>query len=285
LSTSGDRPDTGLAQSVERYVGQVQGISVIALDKVDALAGQFGLTRREAEIALLELGVLPQRYLRNYGTVGLDGQLILLRSSVAVIGLGGLGGYVVEGLARIGVGRLALVDGDVFCDHNLNRQLLSSEENLGQAKASVACEHVRRINRAVEAVHYSCYATRENLPELLAGVCVVVDALDRLTTRVMLQDVAGCLGLPMVHGAIAGGMGQVMTILPGDLGLRALYGDGPIPEHGAEAELGTPPASPMMVAAWQVHETVKVLTGTGDILRGRLLLMDASVGDVRILDL
>jgi molybdopterin/thiamine biosynthesis adenylyltransferase len=285
LSTSGDKPDTGLAQSVERYVGQVQGISVLALDKVDALAGQFGLTRRGAEIALLELGVLPQRYLRNYGTVGLDGQLILLRSSVAVIGLGGLGGYVVEGLARVGVGRLTLVDGDVFCDHNLNRQLLSSEENLGLTKASVACERVHRINRAVEAVHHACHATPQNLPELLAGVDVVVDALDRLTTRVMLQDVAGRLGLPMVHGAIAGGMGQVMTILPGDLGLRALYGDGPIPEHGAEAELGTPPASPMMVAAWQVHETVKVLTGTGDILRGRLRLMDASVGDVRILDL
>ena len=143
MSTSGDRPDTGLAQSVERYVEQVQGISVITLGKVDALAGQFGLTRREAEIALLELGVLPRRYLRNYGTVGLGGQLILLRSSVAVIGLGGLGGYIVEGLARVGVGRLILVDGDVFCDHNLNRQLFSSEENLGQAKASVACSPLK----------------------------------------------------------------------------------------------------------------------------------------------
>jgi molybdopterin/thiamine biosynthesis adenylyltransferase len=285
LSTSGNRLDTSLAESAERYVEQVQGISVIALDKVDVVAGEFGLSRREAEIALLELGVLPRRYLRNYGTLGLDGQLILLRSSVAVIGLGGLGGYVVEGLARVGVGRLTLLDGDVFCDHNLNRQLLSSEENLGRAKASVACERVHRTNRAVEVVCYSRYATRENLSELLAGVDVVIDALDRLTTRLMLQEVAGHLGLPMVHGAIAGGMGQVMTILPGDLGLRALYGDGPIPEHGAEAELGTPPASPMMVAAWQVHETVKVLTGTGDILRGRLLLMDASVGDVRILDL
>ena len=101
----------------------------------------------------------------------------------------------------------------------------------------------------------------------------------------MLQDVAGRLEVPVVHGAIAGNMGQVMTILPGDAGLRALYGDGPIPEQGAEVELGTPPASPMMVAAWQVHETVKLLLGRGNLLRGRMLLMDASVGDVRVLQL
>jgi molybdopterin/thiamine biosynthesis adenylyltransferase len=280
LSASGDKSRVDLAHAVDQVVEQVQGIPVLALDKVVALAEQFDLTRRDAEIALLEMGNLPQRYLRNHGTVGMDGQLRLLRSNVAVIGLGGLGGFVVEGLARMGVGRLTLVDGDVFSDHNLNRQLLSSEGNLGRSKAQVASERVRQINGAVEAVHHPCYATRENLPAL-----VVVDALDRLTTRMMLQDVAGQLNLPMVHGAIGGGMGQVMTILPGDVGLRALYGDGPIPEHGAEAELGTPPASPMMVAAWQVHETVILLTGKGIILRNRMLLMDASVGDVRILDL
>lgn len=274
----------GLEQAVQEFVEQVQDVSVLALDKVDALSKQFDLSRRETEIALLEMGVLPRRYLRNYGTLGIEGQLALLRSSVAVIGLGGLGGYVVEGLARMGLGRLTLVDGDVFNDHNLNRQLLSSEENLGQTKAWVACERVRRINRAIETSHHLRYATRENLPDLLSGVDLVVDALDRLPTRLMLQEVANQLSLPMVHGAIAGGMGQVMTILPGDVGLRALYGDGPIPEHGAEAELGTPAASPMMVAAWQVHEVVKVLTGKGSLLRGRMLLMDASVGDVRILD-
>jgi molybdopterin/thiamine biosynthesis adenylyltransferase len=275
----------GLAQTVERYVEQSPGIQILGLEGIEALAGEYGLSRREVEMAVLELGILPRRYLRNYGTVGLDGQLALLRSSVAVIGLGGLGGYIVEGLARMGVGRLTLVDGDVFCDHNLNRQLLSSEENLGQPKALVASDRVHKINRATEVAHHSEYATRENLPEILLGVDVVVDALDRLTTRLMLQDVAGRLGLPMVHGAIAGSMGQVMTILPGDVGLRALYGEGPIPEHGAEAELGTPPASPMMVAAWQVHEAIKILTDRGDLLRGRMLLMDASVGDVRILEL
>jgi molybdopterin/thiamine biosynthesis adenylyltransferase len=276
-------PVPGLAQAIEPYVEEVQGIPVLAFGRVVAISERFGLSRREVEMVLLEMGFVPLRYLRNHGTVGLDGQLALLRSSVAVIGLGGLGGYVVEGLARMGVGRLILADGDVFNDHNLNRQLLCSEENLGNPKAPTASERVRQINSAVETVPQACYATRENLPKVLTGVDVVVDALDRLPTRLMLQDVAGELGLPMVHGAIAGGMGQVMTIFPGDVGLRALYGDGPVPEQGAEALLGTPPATPMMVAAWQVHETVKLLTGKGIPLRSRLLLMDASVGDVRIL--
>ncbi len=88
----------------------------------------------------------------------------------------------------------------------------------------------------------------------------------------------------MVHGAIAGYMGQVMTIFPGDVGLRALYGTD-VPEQGAEAQLGCPAASPMMVAAWQVHETIKILLGQGELLRGRMLFMDASIGDTSILKL
>jgi molybdopterin/thiamine biosynthesis adenylyltransferase len=234
---------------------------------------------------MLRLGILPRRYLRNMGTVGLEGQLTLLQSQVAVIGLGGLGGYAVEGLARMGVGRLILVDGDVFLDHNLNRQTLSTEETLGRAKCAVAEERVRRVNGAVEVETCSEYATAENLQGILSGVDVVIDALDRLPTRMILQRAAAQARVPMVHGAIAGGMGQVMTVLPGDLGLRALYGDGPLPEHGAEAELGTPAPSPMMVAALQVHETIKILTGKGQLLRGRILFIDAISGDAHVLGL
>jgi molybdopterin/thiamine biosynthesis adenylyltransferase len=272
-------------QAAQSHVEEVTGIRVLSLECLDKLARDYGLSRREAEIAALELGILPRRYLRNYGTVGMDGQLELLRSCVAVIGLGGLGGYSVEGLARMGVGRLVLVDGDVFCDHNLNRQVLSQEDYLGRAKAEVAGERVREINGAVEVTLYDEYASRDNLSGILRGVDVVVDALDRLPTRLMLQEMAAQAAVPLVHGAIAGGMGQVMTILPGDGGVRALYGDGPVPEHGAEAELGTPPASPMMVAAWQVHEVVKILTGKGELLRGRLLFLDAMTSEVRVFDL
>jgi molybdopterin/thiamine biosynthesis adenylyltransferase len=274
-----------LSQIIEPYVENADGIRVISLQDLDTVAERHTLSRRDAEMAALELGILPRRYLRNYGTIGLDGQLALLRSSVAVIGLGGLGGYVVEGLSRVGVGRLTLVDGDVFFDHNLNRQVLSSEADLGRTKAQLAGRRVQQINGAVQVHVYTQFATRENLGDLLTGLDVVVDALDRLPTRIVLQEAACRAGVPMVHGAIAGWMGQVMTIYPGDAGLRALYGDGPVPEQGAEAELGCPPASPMMVAAWQVHETVKILLGRGEVLRGRMLFIDASISETRVLDL
>jgi molybdopterin/thiamine biosynthesis adenylyltransferase len=258
-------------------------VVVLPIDQVNALALDRGLSRREAEVALLELGVLPRRYLRSYGTVGIEGQIALLQSCVAVIGLGGLGGYVAGGLARMGVGRQILVDGDVFLDHNLNRQMLSLESNLGHSKAEIAAEHVARVNAAVEVAFEARNATRESLPALLQDADVVVDALDRLPSRLMLQDVCEEAGVPMVHGAIAGWMGQVMSILPGDSGLRALYGEGPVPEQGAEAELGCPAASPMMVAALQVHEVVKILIGKGELLRNRMLFVDALSGEVRTL--
>ena len=272
-------------REMQGYVHEVQDVQTISLADLDRLAVAHALSRREAEIAALESGILPRRYLRNYGTVGLDGQLALLCACAAVIGLGGLGGYAVEGLARMGVGRLVLVDGDVFADHNLNRQVLSWEQHLGEFKSEVARDRVLCINRAVEVEIRTEYATSESLPGVLSGVDVVIDALDRLPTRITLQDAARQLNVPMVHGAIAGGMGQVMTILPGDPGLRALYGDGPVPEHGAEVELGTPAASPMMVAALQVHEAVKVLTGTGVLLRGRIMFIDAMSGEAYILGL
>jgi len=217
--------------------------------------------------------------------VGWEGQIKLLHSTVAVVGLGGLGGNVVEGLARMGVGRLVVVDGDVFLDHNLNRQALSAEAGMGLLKAEVARTRVGEINAAVEVIVHPEYATGENAPRLLDGVEVVVDALDRLPTRLMLQEAAQEMGIPMVHGAIAGYVGQVMTIFPGDEGLRALFGEGSVPQQGIEVQLGCPAATPMMVAAWQIQEVLKILLGQGQLLRHKMLFMDAEAGTVEFLEI
>jgi molybdopterin/thiamine biosynthesis adenylyltransferase len=128
--------------------------------------------------------------------------------------------------------------------------------------------------------------THENLPELLQEADVVVDALDRLPIRLILQEGVQALGIPLVHGSIAGFLGQVMTIFPDDSGLRGLYGgaDG-LPEQGLEAQLGTPAATPMAVAAWEAQEVVKILTGCGEPLRNRLLVMDMGTGSIDFLEL
>jgi len=203
---------------------------------------------------------------------------------VAVVGLGGLGGYVTEALARTGVGRLILIDGDVFEEHNLNRQILSAEARLGADKVLAARQRVAEINGAVEVLGRVVILTRENLPQLLEGADVVVDGLDRLPVRLVLQQGTQALGMPMVHGSIAGFLGQVMTVLPGDPGLIGLYGEGSeLPERGLEAQVGTPAATPMAVAAWEAQEVVKILLGRGELLRHRLLVMDMETGTIEVL--
>lgn len=257
---------------------------VIHLQSVRELASEFDCPIREVELAALEAGVVPLRYVRNIGTIGLEGQARLLQATVAVVGLGGLGGFVTEALARVGVGQLILIDADIFEEHNLNRQLLSAEQRLGTDKVQAARQRVAEINGAVETVDHAEVLTHQNLPRLLQGADVVVDALDRLPARLLLQDGAQELGIPMVHGSIAGFLGQVMTIFPDDPGLHGLYGEeSELPEQGLEAEMGTPAATPMAVAAWEAQEVVKILTDQGEPLRRRLLVMDMESGSIEIL--
>ena len=265
---------------------QVRLLSLIASQQISE---EEGVTLLEVEAAAVEQQVLPIRYQRNLGTVGWDGLRKLLGANVAVAGLGGLGGWVVEGLARMGIGHLILIDADCFEENNLNRQLLATPAVLGMKKTIVARDRVAAVNPATQVTAYQRRITRETLPQMLnAGKgtpSVIVDALDTLPTRLMLQDVAQSLNVPIVHGAIAGYVGQVMSIFPGDQGLYALYGRGPVPERGIETIWGNPAATPMMVSAWQIQEVVKIVTGRGIPLRRRMLLMDAEVGEVTLLNI
>jgi molybdopterin/thiamine biosynthesis adenylyltransferase len=245
----------------------------------------MGLSRREAEVAALRERLLPGRYVRSLGTVGWDGQIALLQSTVGIVGAGGLGGWIIEGLARMGVGRLIIIDSDVFEENNLNRQAFCTEDNLGRPKVQAAHQRVAEVNAAVDVeVHQVRVSTVEMMAQLLRGSQVLVDALDALPTRLALQRAAQQLSVPLVHGAIAGYVGQVMTIFPEDPGLMGLYGNGPVPEHGIEVQWGNPAATPMMVSAWQIQEVVKLLTGRGEPLRRRMLFMDSEIAAIDILE-
>jgi molybdopterin/thiamine biosynthesis adenylyltransferase len=250
------------------------------------LASSLQIGQRDLQIAALEASIVPERYRRNLGTVGLDGQLALLRSTVGIVGVGGLGGWVAEGLARMGVGHLILIDSDTFEDNNLNRQLFCTEATLGLPKVEAARRRIEQVNSATRVVaHQTRVAHPDQMAALLRGSAVIVDALDSLPTRIELQRAAALLDVPLVHGAIAGYVGQVMTIYPGDPGLVGLYGSGPVPEHGIEEQWGNPSATPMMIAAWQIHEVVKVITARGQTLRRRMLFMDAETGSVDSLEI
>lgn len=254
----------------------------LSLEDTVTMAGRLGLTRRELEITALEAGIIPDRYERNMGTTGLQGQINLLRARAGVVGVGGLGGFAVELLARCGVGRLTVIDSDSFDSTNLNRQIYALETALEVNKAAAAEQRVREINGAVEVTVCRCSADSGNLPRLLQNCDLVLDCLDNLQTRFSLEEACCNIGIPLVHGAIAGFMGQVAVIRPGRPLLAAIYGrqaeqgSG----RGVEIHLGNPSFTPAVVAAWQTAEAIKLLAGLGSSLVDTLLLLDLFSGEI-----
>jgi molybdopterin/thiamine biosynthesis adenylyltransferase len=249
------------------------GAAIITHDNVLRLSSQTGTPPLEIETAALEAGVIPLRYRRNIGTLGMEGQLKLLRSCVGVCGLGGLGGYVLEFLARMGIGRLILADGDSFDEDNLNRQCLCTEEDLGRPKVERAVERVSAVNSSLKVVAHNHFIEGEDVPDIFGEAQVVVDALDTVSSRMALEEGCTGMGIPMVHGAIAGEAGQVMTIFPGDTGLKALYSAGE--DRGVETLEGNPATLPALIASIQAQEVIKILCG-GELLRNGFLLIDTS---------
>ena len=258
----------------------------LSVQHVLELSRRSGLSSREAEIAALENDVVPERYARNMRTFSLADQATLLKAHAGVVGLGGLGGTVTEILARMGVGRLTLIDGDRFEDSNLNRQLLSSIAHLGHPKSEAARQRVDQINPSVHCSGPAEFLSPENADDWLASCDVVVDCLDNLPARFMVEDACRRLRRPMVSAAVAGASGHVTTIFPGDRGLRLVYGEPQdLPPKGAETSLGTVPFSVTFLAALECAEVAKILLGKGSPLRGKLLLADLMDGMVEVITL
>jgi molybdopterin/thiamine biosynthesis adenylyltransferase len=230
----------------------------------------FDLECAKAEELILQEGYLPARYQRNQQMISTAQQLQLFQSKVAVVGCGGLGGYILEELARLGVGQIVAIDPDVFEEHNLNRQLLSTIETLGVAKAVAAEMRIAAINPAVRVRPVKAAFDREHGHEMLEGVGLVIDAVDNIKTRLELAEISGQLDIPLVHGAIAGWYGQVVTVYPGEGTLQKLYANWS-GGKGIEAGLGNPSFTPAVVASLQVAEVCKVLLGQGDPLRNKML--------------
>ena len=218
----------------------------------------------------------------------------LASSRVLVLGCGGLGGHVLEGLARAGVGFLRVVDGDTFSPSNLNRQSLCTEHTLGQNKALVAQQRAAAINSEVCVEAVATFATPATLPQLLHSVHVVVDALDNVPARFQLAEAACACGIPVVHGAVAGFSGHATVVYPGDTALHSIYAASqgentphPAKETTQTAEApGVAPPTPALIAAVQVAETIKILLGKPELtLRGRLFLCDLGSAYAQVLEL
>ncbi|MEA4883337.1 MAG: HesA/MoeB/ThiF family protein [Clostridia bacterium] len=238
-----------------------------------------------------------ERYKRHIclAHVGEAGVEKIRAARVLIVGAGGLGSPIALYLAAAGVGVIGLVDSDTVELSNLQRQIIHSMPDIGRAKVESAAEKMRRLNPDVLVEEHRVALNAANAVELVNGYDVAVDALDNLETRFILSDACGACGKPFVHGAVLGWMGQAMTFLPGQGPCyRCVFGGGAHERLGADEDLGPlNPAragvlssAPGVIGAVEATEVLKLITGVGEPLIGRLLLWDAqcmAFDEVRVL--
>jgi len=212
------------------------------------------------------------RYMKNQESITLEEQEMLWDAHVLVAGAGGLGGFLIEMLARAGIGRLTIVDGDCFELSNLNRQILALETTLGRSKAEIAGERVRAINNRIQCSLVPEFLSEETFSAHCTGVHLVADALGGLASHLALFHVCRQTGLPLVTGSVAGWTGIAATVLPGSPGPGLLWQG----QDGEDAEkvLGSLAPVAALVASVQCTEIMRFLTGKQSALAGRLLVAD-----------
>jgi molybdopterin-synthase adenylyltransferase len=211
---------------------------------------------------------------------GEEGQKRLREATVLIAGAGGLGSPVAIYLACAGFGRIVLVDCDPVDLSNLNRQILHWEEDIGNKKVASGEQKLRRINSTVQLAPVHARITAENVHTLLEDVHLVIDCLDNMETRFIINAACFQKMIPLVHGGVRGFMGEITTIIPGETPcLECLFPRRPdkaepFPVFGATAGL---------VASLQVMEAIKLMAGYGKLLKGRMLYING--GDMQFLSI
>jgi molybdopterin/thiamine biosynthesis adenylyltransferase/molybdopterin converting factor small subunit len=224
-----------------------------------------------------------ERYSRHLliPEVGEEGQIRLLDSKVVLVGAGGLGSPAAYYLAAAGVGTLGIVDDDVVDRSNLQRQILHTDDRVGQSKVESARKTLSALNPSIEIVGHNERLRSDNVERLLSGYDVVVDGTDNFSTRYLINDACVKLGLPNVHASVYRFEGQVSVFWPGRPDnpgpcYRCLYPEPPPPELAPScAEAGVLGVLPGVMGLLQAVETIKILLGSGVPLVGRLLQYDA----------
>ncbi|MCL1810581.1 MAG: HesA/MoeB/ThiF family protein [Clostridiales bacterium] len=226
---------------------------------------------------------MEKRYERNLQALSPEENMRLSGFKACVVGCGGLGGYVIEFLGRLGVGHITAVDGDAFEESNLNRQLLSSEKALGENKAEAAKKRMGEVNSFIAVTSVCECITSENCGGIIKGHDIAIDALDNVKTRLIVEKAAQSLNIPLVHGAISGWHGQVCVIMPGAPVFDKLYQGGAFTD--TETGLGNLPFTAAAIASMQAAEAVKVLLGKNSALIGKLLTIDLLTQEYDVLKL
>jgi molybdopterin/thiamine biosynthesis adenylyltransferase len=207
--------------------------------------------------------------------LGVKGQQKLAKSKVAVVGVGGLGTVSSLYLSLAGVGHLRLIDQDTVETANLHRQILYSLDDLHYPKAEVAAKRLEKLNPLLTVEPVSENVNAGNVEKLLAGVNLVVDGLDNMSTRYLINRACVKMGVPYVFGAAIGIEGNLSVFAPPETGclecLLPNMSDNDLMKCDTRGVVG---ATPGIIGAMQAMEAIKVLTGMGSPLKGKLMVCD-----------
>ena len=199
---------------------------------------------------------MEPRYLRNVPALTREECALLRTKKIAVIGCGGLGGHLIDLLARLGIGSILAVDGDIFDASNLNRQLLSQVSLLGTEKARAAADRVRMVNPDVKVRSETVFLDESNALTLITGCDAVLDALDNIPSRKILSAACEKANIPYIYGAIQGWVAQAGISMPGDRLIDTLY-----PEEIEIRDKSVLSFTPALCASMQASLCVKLLAG------------------------
>ncbi|MGB8358409.1 MAG: HesA/MoeB/ThiF family protein [Bacteroidales bacterium] len=210
-------------------------------------------------------------------SIGEEGQKKLRHARAVVIGAGGLGSPVLMYLAAAGVGTIGIIDSDEVSTSNLQRQVLYLTGDIGRLKAETAAERISLLNPLITVRSNAVRFTEDNASELLESYDIAVDCSDNYATRYLISDAALKAGIPMVYGAVYQFMGQASVFnYKGGPSYRDLF---PEEMHRSGDNKPDPPgvigALPGIIGSVQACEVIKIITGAGDILSGKLLQIDA----------
>jgi len=260
----------------------VRTLAEMGYTNVVSMAGGYGQWKNEGRTWITPAVLSTEqrdRYKRHLllPEVGEEGQQKLLESKVLLLGAGGLGSPAALYLAAAGVGTLGVVDMDVVDQSNLQRQILHNIDRVGERKVDSAKKTLTALNPDVNVVGYDVRFGADNVLDIIDGYDVVVDGTDNFPTRYLLNDASLLKRVPVVHGSIFRFEGQVTVFDPyNGPCYRCLLPEPPPPELAPScAEAGVLGVLPGIVGSIQALETIKILLGLGDPLRGRLLAYDA----------
>jgi molybdopterin/thiamine biosynthesis adenylyltransferase/rhodanese-related sulfurtransferase len=212
--------------------------------------------------------------------IGEEGQLKLKKAKVMVVGAGGLGCPVLQYLAAAGAGNIGIVDFDLVDGSNLHRQVLYNEEDIDKPKAEVAAERLRKQNSNIEIISYNEKLSKHNIDTLLNDFEIIVDCTDNFESRYLIDEVCTRTQKPMVYGSVHRYQGQVSVFNYYKKNLnpptyRYLYPKPPEPGSGLDcSEGGVLGVLPGIIGTMQAAEVIKIITGAGEVLSGKLLCFD-----------